>query len=156
MNKHSTQHSTQMTRLVEKFRSDLTDIFMQEVEETVQMKLTTLVSDVMSKSVKAKPNGSRKSKPNGKSVKAKGETVKEATMKVRARKKGKKRTPAQLADDTKKVLAAIVKEPGLNAEGLRDRLGIPTKDLKIPLAHLFENSKIAYEGQARGTRYYPA
>jgi len=145
--------NNQMDNLIEQFKSDLTNIFMQEVQETVQTKLSTIVSDVMSKSIKVKSIKVKGVKAKG--VKANGsKSAKSATVKMR--KKGQKRTPEQIASVAKKVLEAIVKEPGLNAEGLRDLLGIPTKELQTPLARLFDDSKIAYEGQARGTRYYPA
>jgi hypothetical protein len=78
-----------------------------------------------------------------------------AKAKGKARRKGAKRTPEELAALTTKTLAAIKKTPGKRVEELSDALGVGTRELALPILKLFEQKSIKTTGQRRGTKYFP-
>jgi len=148
--------------LVEKFAEDMAAVLTEAVHDGVQNALGTVKAGTKrSTSTKSKSRSKARSGSRTKRV-ANGVAVKEVRMRPsktptrRTKKKGQKRTPAQLKKDADRILKAIKADPGLRAEHLRDRLGIPTSDLQIPLRMLFEEGKIEYTGQLRATCYYPA
>jgi hypothetical protein len=70
----------------------------------------------------------------------------------RARAKGAKRTPEELEQLTKNVLAYIKKNPGQRVEQIAAELGTTTKELALPVLKLGKALKT--QGQRRGTKYW--
>ncbi len=64
----------------------------------------------------------------------------------RSRAKGAKRTPEELEALTKSALAFIRKNPGSRVEQIGAGLGVPTKDLVLPIGKLFEAKSIKSTG----------
>lgn|SRR5690348_2318666 len=71
------------------------------------------------------------------------------------RAKGAKRTPEELEALTKSLLGAIKKGPGRRIEEIGREMGVPTKELALPVAKLFEAKSIKSTGQRRATKYFP-
>jgi hypothetical protein len=71
------------------------------------------------------------------------------------RKKGEKRTAAQLGAVKNALFAWIEKNPGQRIEQIGKGLSIPTKDLKRPASQLIDAKQIKTTGQKRATKYFP-
>jgi phage/plasmid primase-like uncharacterized protein len=74
---------------------------------------------------------------------------------AKSRPKGAKRTAEEIEAQTKTLLAAIKKTPGLRIEEISKAIGIGTKELALPVIKLFEAKAITSKGNRRATRYYP-
>lgn len=111
------------------------------------------------------------SKPStaGKSVApatvAKSETPKGATGKsaeARAagksegRRKGQKRTQAELAALQARLEGFVKANDGKRIEEISKSLGVPTSDLAGPMKKLIDGAKVRTTGERRATRYYSA
>jgi hypothetical protein len=70
------------------------------------------------------------------------------------RSKGAKRDPRLLAALTDKLGDYIKKNPGQRIEQIGKSLGIPTKDLALPVKKLVGAKKISTKGQKRATTYF--
>lgn len=71
------------------------------------------------------------------------------------RPKGSKRDPAAIARLTETLETFIQKNPGQRIEQIGKALGLPTKELALPVKKLITAKKIATKGQKRSTKYYP-
>jgi hypothetical protein len=69
---------------------------------------------------------------------------------------GQKRDPRELAALVEKLAAHIKANPGQRIEPIGAALGIPTKELTLPIKKLFRAKRIASKGQKRATTYFPA
>ncbi|WP_428266837.1 DNA-binding protein [Haliangium sp.] len=74
----------------------------------------------------------------------------------RARGKGAKRTPEELASMADSFLEYISTQPGQRMEQISKALGYTTTELNLPVKKLLQANKIRVEGQKRATQYYPA
>jgi hypothetical protein len=68
--------------------------------------------------------------------------------------KGAKRTPEELEALTKKLRAAIAKQPGQRIEQIGAGLGVATKELVLPVKKLLGEKSISTKGQKRATTYF--
>jgi hypothetical protein len=71
-----------------------------------------------------------------------------------ARPPGQKRDPKEIDAVTEKLLAYIRKHPGERIEPIGKALGLPTKDLLIPVKRLVGSKHIRTRGQKRATTYF--
>lgn len=71
------------------------------------------------------------------------------------RRKGQKRDPKDIAALTARLLALISKTPGRRIEPIAKDLGVPTKDLVLPVKRLLGNKKVRTRGTRRATKYFP-
>jgi hypothetical protein len=72
----------------------------------------------------------------------------------RGRRKGAKRTSAdldQLADD---FHAYVLKNPGLRIEQINKQLGTTTKDLALPIRKMIADGSLKTKGEKRSTAYF--
>jgi hypothetical protein len=73
----------------------------------------------------------------------------------RARRKGQKRSPAEIQELQSRLLAAITKSPGQRKEQLGAALGAASKDLMLVTNKLLADGAIRKRGVKRATKYYP-
>jgi len=66
-----------------------------------------------------------------------------------------RRTPAQLARLTDRLLAEVTSQPGRRIEEIAKSMAVPTKELVIPTRRLLDDNQIASKGTRRATRYFP-
>ena len=97
----------------------------------------------------------RVAKPPARTSKA-SKAAKPLPVRGRRRKKGAKRTPAELAKIQTALLAIIAKTPGKRVEEINKVLGFSTAELAGPLAKLIAAKKVRRTGQKRATKYFPA
>jgi len=74
--------------------------------------------------------------------------------KIAARAKGGKRSPEELEQLTRSLLAHIKKTPGLRIEQIGAALGATTKDLALPAKKLIGEKAVKTKGQKRATTYF--
>lgn len=71
------------------------------------------------------------------------------------RKKGQKRSPAELKRIQETLFAYVQKTPGKRIEEINKALGTSTSDLSRPLSKLIAGKKVRRQGQKRASRYFP-
>ncbi len=69
---------------------------------------------------------------------------------------GEKRPPAELAKLVDKLGDHIKAHPGQRMEAIGKALGMPTRELNLPIKKLLAAKKIRSEGHKRATEYFPA
>jgi hypothetical protein len=74
----------------------------------------------------------------------------------RARRKGGKRDPKELAKLVESLYAAIKRKPGSRIEEIGKAMSVATKDLALPVAKLLASKRIKKTGTRRATKYFPA
>lgn len=75
---------------------------------------------------------------------------------ARARAKGEKRPPAELANLGDRLRVFIEQHPGLRSEQINAALGTTRRDVMLPLKKLVTAGVVRADGEKRSTRYYPA
>jgi hypothetical protein len=70
------------------------------------------------------------------------------------RRKGQKRSPAEIQELQNRLLAAITKTPGQRKEQLGAALGASSKDLMLVTNKLLADGAIRKRGVKRATKYY--
>jgi hypothetical protein len=75
--------------------------------------------------------------------------------KASAAKTGQKRDPKLLAKLVERLAAQIAAKPGQRIEQINKPLGVPTKDLSLPIKKLLRANRILAKGQKRSTTYWP-
>ncbi len=85
-----------------------------------------------------------------------GRKKRKAVKRVSRKSKGKRvrRSAAELEALSTKFLAHVKANPGQRLEEIGAALGIPTSELKRPVALLLEAKKVRTTGQRRGTKYF--
>lgn len=69
---------------------------------------------------------------------------------------GGKRSGAELEKLVARVLKEISDKPGQRMEHINRAVGLPTKDLVLPIKKLLAEGKIRSQGERRATQYFPA
>lgn len=96
-------------------------------------------------------------KPRGRRL-AVWETPKPVSRKPTAppRSPGEKRPPAELAKLVIRLGDYVKGHPGLRMEAIGEALGLPTRELNLPMKKLLAAKKVRSKGQKRATEYFPA
>jgi hypothetical protein len=98
----------------------------------------------------APPSRGRRGRPRG----AVRRTAAKSVVRVRA-KPGQKRDPKVLARLVDRLATYIATNPGQRIEQINKALGVPTKDLSLPIKKLLRAGRISSKGQKRSTTYLP-
>ena len=69
--------------------------------------------------------------------------------------RGAKRTSADIAEMSQRVVSFVKANPGLRIEQINKELGTTTKDLALPIRKLVADGVLTSKGQKRSTAYYP-
>lgn len=72
------------------------------------------------------------------------------------RRKGQKRTSADLAEMTSALLGYIKAKPGQRIEQIASAMRVSTTELKLPAQKLLAGKAVKTKGQRRGTHYFAA
>ena len=121
---------------VDAFVADLTDLIHQAILENVQTALGQAI-----------PAPRRPGRPKGRVAAA------SAPAKRSGKKRGGKRTASELADMADKLVGFVEKNPGSSIEEIGRGIGIPTKELALPVKKLLAENHLKKKGQKRATRY---
>jgi hypothetical protein len=70
------------------------------------------------------------------------------------RRKAGRRSADEVASIGQTVLSHVRANPGQRLEEIGRALGLPTKELKRPIANLMDAGALRTEGQKRGTKYF--
>jgi hypothetical protein len=70
--------------------------------------------------------------------------------------RGGKRSSEDVAAMAEKIAAFVRSNPGARIEGIATGLGMPSKELKLPVIKLLGSRALTKKGQKRGTQYFVA
>lgn len=124
---------------------EIIDTFVTELTAALEAQTTAAIRGALG------GEGPAPSRANGRRARRAGQVAVGPT--VRRLPKGAKRPPEVLENLTKNLLATIKKKPASNIEELAEAMGVPTKDLALPIKKLLADKAISRKGQRRGTRY---
>ncbi len=71
------------------------------------------------------------------------------------RRPGEKRDPRDLARLVNRLADYVKSNPGQRIEQINRALGVPTKDLTLPIKKLLVSNRITSKGEKRATTYWP-
>jgi hypothetical protein len=94
-------------------------------------------------------------RPRAKAAQIAAKPAKGPAPKRAQRAAGEKRPPAELAKLTDKLGDYIKANPGKRMEAIGKALGMPTKELNLPIKKLLAVKKIKTQGHKRATQYFP-
>jgi hypothetical protein len=77
-----------------------------------------------------------------------------ASAALKKAKKGGRRSPEEMEQLTRSLLAHIKKNPGQRIEPIAQALEVGAKELALPVKKLWAEKAITTKGQRRGTTYY--
>ena len=66
---------------------------------------------------------------------------------------GQRRTESEVAEAAGEISAHLRKNPGSRVDQIASALGVPVKDLQLPIAWLLKHKKVKKAGKLRGTTY---
>lgn len=133
-----------LSSLVESFTSDLSKLIHRATLEELHSKLQDLLG------------GGGSSMPSAKRAPGRPRKAKTATATAAApqKKKGGKRTAADLGEMSDALLAHVKANPGARAEQIAAALGTDVGTMRLPMQKLIAEKKVRTEGQRRGTMYF--
>jgi hypothetical protein len=155
------------------FATELTVLVRQAALEAVRESLgaplapatkaapASVPSQVAERTAKRTPARSRKAAAPPTPVPAKATTPAKApapakTVAGKVTKKGQKRDPNDLAALVERLFDFIKANPGRRVEQIKDKLGLKTSELSLPIKKLLAGKRITSKGVKRTTTYSPA
>ena len=64
------------------------------------------------------------------------------------------RSAEELARSEGAIATFVAKHPGARADQIAREMGVPTKDLALPIKKLLSRGELSTQGQKRATRYF--
>jgi len=139
---------------VESFASELAVLVRRAAFEAVQASLQGEIAPTP-----AAPRGRPKAAPTARAARPAGPPPKAAAPAKKpaaaTRAPGQKRDPKELAKLVERLADHIKANPGQRIEQINKALGVPTKDLNLPIRKLLSAKRITTKGQKRATTYFP-
>jgi hypothetical protein len=121
-------------------------LFEQLIAAIYEEAEATLIARVTGKPAPARAAAKRKPGPKpGRKV------LKTAPPAKRA--KGERRSPREIEKTIANIVTFLKKSPASNAEAIAAGLGVPTKDLVLPLKQMAAGKMLKTTGVKRGTKY---
>src|SRR5262249_20986768 len=151
-----------MTTLDQQLRSR-TEAFLADLDSLVRRLALEAVSSALGagpktaapakapKAAPAKPASKRAPAPKKAAPATKAPAKKASTN----RSPGEKRPPGELAALVEKLAGYIRGNPGQGAEAIGRALGVPTREMNLPIKKLLGARRIRSEGRKRATKYFP-
>ena len=127
-----------------------TQDMLQEATDAFAQKLTAIVEASVSEAL-AKATADLKIAPP--STRGKRGQGKGSAAPATRRKKGAKRSPAELEKLKADLLAQIRKTPEQGIEALSKAMGVSTRELKGPMMKLINEKAVKTKGHKRATKY---
>lgn len=127
---------------IEKFVAELNDLVRKQAVDAVAAALGTGGS------------GAARRAP-GRPAKASNGEARVAAPRARARKKGEKRTQAELAQLESALDDYVRNNPGQGIEAIGQALGFRTGELARPMKKLIAKGSVTTQGEKRATKYFP-
>ncbi len=130
---------------------------MSEVETRIQERVEAFVNELsglvrqaaleaVSSALGGEESGARRGRRSAASVAPRGRG---------GRAKGEKRSPDELERLVGSVRSYVSKSPGQGVEQMARDLGVPSKELVLPIKKLLAAGEIKTRGQKRATKYLP-
>lgn len=140
------QLQQQLNARISAFAADITNLLQGAVADAIA---SSLSGGVVAKRGPGRPKGS------GAAKRGPGRPPKAAKAKASRgnRKKGEKRTAAELDRLTESLYKEIARNADRRIELIAKSMGVPTKDLALPVKKLIDAKRIKTKGQRRATSY---
>lgn len=132
---------------IEKFVSELNELVRKQALDAVASALGTGATSTPARRGPGRPPKSA----NGAAAPAAAAKAPRA----RARKKGEKRSAAELAQLESSLESFVRSNPGQGIEAIGKAIGFPTAELARPMKKLVQRGSVRTEGEKRATKYYP-
>ena len=126
--------------------------FVADLEKLVVAAALESVQDALG----GRPQASKPAAAAPKKARAKAAPAAPAATPSGKRKKGQKRTPAELAAVRNRLEAFVSANPGKRIEEIGKALSMPTAELSRPMKKLIDAGTVRFTGERRATRYFPA
>jgi hypothetical protein len=123
--------------------------FVSEVNDLVRQEALQAVSKALG-AAQGLARGPGRPRSNGTAMAFLGKGAK-----MRARRKGEKRTAAELAQLEASLFDHVRSHPGSGIEAIGRAIGLRTSELARPMKKLLERKEVRSEGQKRATKYFP-
>lgn len=133
--------------LVENFTAQLSQVMRRAALEEVHAKLSLAIGDVSA------PQRRGPGRPRRATAAAPAPSAVAAVPQMK-RKKGGKRTAADIGQISDALLAHVKANPGHRAEQIATALGTDAGTMRLPMQKLVAARKIKVKGQKRGTQYF--
>jgi hypothetical protein len=130
------------------------DAFLSEITGLVQKAALEAVTAALSDGAAPQRRGPGRPKGSGAAPAAAAAAAPKSAP-ARSKKRGK-RTTEEVEQMAEGVLAYIKANPGQGLEAIGRGLGMPTKELKLPITKLNEAKALKTTGQRRGMKYFVA
>lgn len=142
---------------IEKFVAELNELVRKEAVEAVATALGTGTRATSAAAAPARRGPGRPPRaPNGAAAAPAAAAPKAAKgPRVRARKKGEKRTQAELAQIESSLESHVRNNPGQGIEAIGKALSLPTSELARPMKKLIAKGAVKTVGEKRATKYFP-
>jgi len=141
---------------VREFVADLEKLIRAAALEAVQESLGVSAPAAKAAPARKAPVAKPATAPKASAEKAPAAKAAPAAATGGKRKKGQKRSPAELAALQSKLDGFVNANAGKRIEEIGKALSIATSELTRPMKKLLEDGKLRAVGQRRATRYYPA
>lgn len=128
------------------------DAFVADIEGLIRDAIRTRFAEALGD---APPAPRRPGRPAKAAVAPAAPAAAAAPVRAAKRKKGQKRSPAELKKIQETLFGFITKSPGKRIEEINKSLGTTTADLSRPLAKLIAGKKVRRQGEKRASRYFP-
>src|SRR5215203_5545013 len=123
------------------------DVFIQEISGLIKVAAIQSVREALGGD--AEPARRGPGRPAGTAPKS-------ATPARRGRARGGKRSSEEVGAMAERIVATVRGNPGQGLESIGKEIGVPTKELKLPVIKLLSDGKLKKTGEKRGTKYFPA
>jgi hypothetical protein len=142
-----------MTIVADELRAR-TDAFVSDLSELIRKAAFEAVHEALGAGVKG-ASAPRASRGRGRAAKKMTEPKTATQTRAAKRAPGQKRDPQELKKLVERLAAHIKANPGQRIEEINKALGVPTKDLALPVKKLLAGKRISTKGQKRSTTYFP-
>jgi hypothetical protein len=143
-----------MTDITKEIRARL-DAFASELDDLVRQAALEAVQKALGVSAVTTNAAPRKRAPAVKKAAAPAPRGRPAKKAASSRAPGQKRDPEELEKMVERLAAHIKAHPGQRIEQINKVLGVPTKDLALPIKKLLASKRISSKGVKRSTTYFP-
>ncbi len=135
---------------VERAIQERVEAFVQELSDLVRQSVIDSVQDALGGT-----NGAPRGRAGRASARGGRRVARVAGGRGRGRRKGQKRSPAELERLVGLVRGYVNKNSGQGVEAMARGLGVASRELVLPIKKLIAEGELRTRGEKRATKYFP-